>query len=121
MNCCGVVEDGPEDWRYSNWFTNNTDKVPQSCCADLVDHKNYSNPTARDPAKCYEAAFNKNYPQRYKLVNPEGCEKKLDDWFMSKLSIFIIGTVVIIVTQLVIVIMACVLKSSIKSSNYEHI
>jgi hypothetical protein len=121
MKCCGILVDGPKDWKYTQWYqynkTEKGDAVPQSCCVDLVDKHNYSHPAARDPAKCYQAAFNKTSPDiRNKYAYSVGCQQKLDDWLVSSLAVVITGVVIIILVQITVLVMACCLKSSIQSS-----
>jgi len=123
FKCCGISDDGIADWSYTSWYTNNNTAnaaVPASCCAKLVNKHNFTNPIPVDPDTCYGAAANKTWPKRNEEVYVKGCEVKLNDWFTDSLTVLIGVTVAIIIIQVIIVIMACVLKKSIKNS-YEHI
>jgi len=125
MKCCGVGDNGPSDWQYTQWYQYNATEgavVPLSCCVQSAGKYNFSHPSAENATACYLAASNHNMPvkERSLYVNVKGCETSLNDWFMDSLGIFIGVTVAIIITQIIIVFLACILKSSIKNS-YEHI
>jgi hypothetical protein len=126
MKCCGVNGEttGPLNWENTTWWKHNktgsVNEVPQSCCVDLIDNKNYTNPEAKYPKMCYDAAFDAAMPNRSAYVRLAGCENSLNDWFISRIGVLIIGTVVVIIIQVVVVVMACVLKTNIKTS-YEHV
>jgi hypothetical protein len=117
--CCGVGQGGPSEWRNTTWWNTTRNAtveqtVPESCCFNL--HKPTYNATA-----CYRAAENNNtMPNRRQYVNVLGCEESLDNWFLSSLGVLIGGTVAVIITQIVVVVMACCLRRSIKNA-YEHV
>jgi hypothetical protein len=122
MQCCGVFdeENGPAEWQSSKWYNDSHVPVPDSCCVELVNARNYTNPKAKDPTLCYSAAANSSMADRSSIVHVKGCEPSLNDWFMDSLAVLIGGTTAIIIIQIIVVIMACVLKSNIASS-YETI
>lgn len=128
MKCCGVKENfGPLGWKNNTYWANNnkttTQTVPDSCCVDLQNKKNYSHPVAVKPAQCYNAAVNITLSdkEREKYAHIQGCEDSLSNWFKDRLVLLVVAVVVVIIIQIVVVIMACVLKSSIRQSSYEHI
>jgi len=123
LKCCGI-QAGIPDWQHTKWFQYNRTYaeaiVPQSCCAQLVEKHNWTNPTAVNATACYQAAKDTTPVESPKYVHVQGCEDKMNDWFMTSLGGLIGGTVVVIITQIIIVIMSCLLKTSITNS-YEHV
>jgi len=123
--CCGVGNEGPSEWEYTNWWRyNRTDPneiVPVSCCANLAKPINFNNLTSTNATACYLAASaDPKQKDRSKYVNVNGCEKSLDNLFLSSLGVLIGGTVAVILAQIIVVVMACCLRRSIKE-NYEHV
>jgi len=129
MNCCGVY--GPEDWMDTYWWNFNMtfvtafpQAVPQSCCVELVKPINFTYPTAQYPKLCYQAAFSPDMglKLRQQFVHIEGCKESLSDWLTGKSAILIGLTAGAILVQVIIVIMACVLKDRIKDQfNYLYV
>jgi len=121
MHCCGVR--GPENWINSSWSTDpkNVGHVPASCCIELNDPSNYSSPSAKDQTACDHDAFNMTMQDK-RYAYTDGCEMELTQWFKGQIGVIVTGTAIVIITQVVIVIMACILKSKIKTlKTYEHV
>lgn len=114
--CCGVKR--PLDWSTSWWKNQTSTKnVPDQCC--VLVKKDFRNPQPVDPVKCQDAAYDENYPDRHKYINAKGCEQKVEDWMDSYFAIIlgVIGGLFVI--QVMIVCLACCLKSAAKKNAYE--
>jgi len=124
MQCCGVSNKSVDDWRNTFWWNQtsraNTSVVPQSCCAQLEQPVNMTNPQALNDTACYLAASNPAVKDRANYVYVTGCEDSLSEWILHRIGLLIGFTVGVILVQIVVVVMACMLKKNIKSA-YEYV
>jgi len=123
MKCCGVGNSSVNDWRNTNWWNETSragyEVVPQSCCSDLKQPVNFTNPEAMNATACYLAASEPALPDR-SAVNLKGCEISVQDLIMHRIGLLIGVTVGVIIVQIVVVVMACMLKKNIKNA-YEYV
>jgi hypothetical protein len=123
MKCCGVY--GTRDWIDTFWWRNNRASlmatVPQTCCVELEKPINFTNPTAKNPTACYLAAYSPQSGANAQYVYKEGCLESLNDWMTGKTVILIGLTAGAILVQIIVVILACVLKGRIKDDHYQYL
>lgn len=115
MKCCGIHN--LTDW--GSWYHNPdyaNATVPASCCVQLNTTGNYSHPIPTYPDQCYNAAKSNETDSDY--VYRQGCYEGLQNWFISKVGIFIAVVSVIIFIQMLVVILSCVLKKKITAYEY---
>jgi hypothetical protein len=115
VSCCGVK--GPPDYQTSWWKSNQTlasQHVPDQCC--VLKKKDFKNPEPVYPIQCQESAYDPKYPERYKYINEKGCETKADEWIKTYFGATIGVILGVLLFQIVIVVLACCLRSSIHSS-----
>jgi hypothetical protein len=120
--CCGVGNMSVNDWRNTYWWNETREEyavVPQSCCSDLKQPVNFTNPKAMNATACYLAASEPALPDR-SAVNLKGCEISVQDLIMHRIGLLIGVTVGVIIVQVVVVVMACILKKNIKNA-YEYV
>lgn len=117
LSCCGV--EGPSDWQTSFWKKNQSKNapVPKTCC--VLTNTNVSNPQPKNETLCYEEAKGMNSTSEAYLHH-NGCEAALESWFNGHIAILIGIAVGVIIVEVVLVILACVLRARI-SSGYEYV
>lgn len=114
LHCCGVTAQGPNDWKLSQWHNETQLTVPESCCT--VDKTGHT----LDLTSCREYAYKPESTERTKYVYTEGCDSKVDGLIKQYVGILIGVVIAVVLIQVVFIIVACLLRSSM-ARGYEYV
>jgi len=113
MKCCGA--NGTDDYEFSRWWndtkTREGQTVPLSCC--VSNSTNPDNVVPNNKNQCQNDA--KNHVTTGIYVFNDGCVDKLEEWTQTNTLYFIIIAFAIAVSQILGIIIACSLRSALKT------
>jgi len=120
FRCCGAIN-GPPEWKTSEWRKTSNHSVPDSCCVLSNPDKLFQDPEPVDRDICYQLGEDLSLNvTAADYINLEGCQPSLNKWIRDHSGIVIGVAFGLAAVQLIGVILACCLRTSIKSA-YEYV